>query len=99
MKLSLLEILACPNCSSSLECHAEDSDSEGDVFTGQLKCLKCENTFPVIRGIPRFVPNEDYAGSFGFQWNQFRSEQLDSTQVPDFHANVSQPKRDGIQTI
>ena len=78
MKFSLLEILACPNCNSNLECHTEDSDSQGDVFTGQLKCLKCENTFPVIRGIPRFVPNEDYAGSFGFQWNQFRSEQLDS---------------------
>jgi 2-polyprenyl-3-methyl-5-hydroxy-6-metoxy-1,4-benzoquinol methylase len=34
--------------------------------------------YPVIRGIPRFVPSENYASSFGYQWNRFRREQIDA---------------------
>jgi len=30
-----------------------------------------------VRGIPRFVPAANYAGSFGMQWNRFRDVQLD----------------------
>ncbi len=36
----------------------------------------CE--FPVYNGIPRFVPQTNYANSFGLQWNTFRRTQLDS---------------------
>jgi SAM-dependent methyltransferase len=32
----------------------------------------------VIGGVPRFVPAENYAANFGFQWNRFRRTQLDS---------------------
>lgn len=35
-------------------------------------------SYPVVRGIPRFVSSADYAASFGLQWNQFRTTQLDS---------------------
>jgi SAM-dependent methyltransferase len=31
-----------------------------------------------VAGIPRFVPAENYAANFGFQWNRFRRTQLDS---------------------
>jgi SAM-dependent methyltransferase len=31
-----------------------------------------------VRGIPRFVPSEDYAVSFGRQWNRYARLQLDS---------------------
>jgi len=34
--------------------------------------------YPIIRSIPRFVPLENYASSFGFQWNRFSKTQLDS---------------------
>jgi len=33
---------------------------------------------PVIKGIPRFVPQENYASAFGLQWNTFKLTQLDS---------------------
>jgi 2-polyprenyl-3-methyl-5-hydroxy-6-metoxy-1,4-benzoquinol methylase len=33
---------------------------------------------PVVRGIPRFVPSDDYAAAFGWQWRHFRRSQLDS---------------------
>ena len=34
--------------------------------------------YPIVRGIPRFVPNENYAADFGEQWNRFPKTQLDS---------------------
>ncbi len=34
--------------------------------------------FPIRNGIPRFVPQQNYADSFGLQWNTFRRTQLDS---------------------
>lgn len=33
---------------------------------------------PVVRGVPRFVGGESYAGSFGIEWNRFPTTQLDS---------------------
>ena len=44
---------------------------------GALVCpLGC--AVPVVRGIPRFVPSDDYAAAFGWQWTHFRRSQLDS---------------------
>lgn len=34
--------------------------------------------FPIVHGIPRFVSSENYAESFGLQWKQFATTQLDS---------------------
>ncbi len=36
-----------------------------------------KNVFPVINGIPRFVEEDNYADSFGFQWNLFDETQID----------------------
>lgn len=33
---------------------------------------------PIVNGVPRFVPENNYADNFGLQWNTFRSTQLDS---------------------
>lgn len=38
----------------------------------------CGQTYPIINGIPRFVPADNYAAAFGDQWNQFPKTQLDS---------------------
>lgn len=35
------------------------------------------NFFPVVRGVARICPQENYSGSFGFQWNKFDKTQLD----------------------
>jgi 2-polyprenyl-3-methyl-5-hydroxy-6-metoxy-1,4-benzoquinol methylase len=43
-----------------------------------LVCGGCAREYPVRSGIPRFVPAENYAGNFGFQWNRFAATQLDS---------------------
>ena len=33
--------------------------------------------FPLVHGIPRFCPAENYSESFGYQWNLFDRTQLD----------------------
>lgn len=35
------------------------------------------NAFPVINGVPRFVPEHNYTDNFGFQWNKFQKTQID----------------------
>ena len=64
---SLKSCLSCPSCKHRLN----DSGSE-------LTCPNCSNVFPVVGEIPRFVPKENYAESFGLQWNRFASTQIDS---------------------
>ena len=43
-----------------------------------ILCQQCGLKYPVINGVPRFVPPENYAESFGFQWNRFENTQVDS---------------------
>jgi len=75
MKKELLDILACPKCGGALS--ATDF-GHADLIDGQLLCQACEIAYPVESGIPRFVEPDNYASSFGYQWNLFRKEQIDS---------------------
>jgi 2-polyprenyl-3-methyl-5-hydroxy-6-metoxy-1,4-benzoquinol methylase len=36
-------------------------------------------SYPVVNDVLRFVSAENYAGSFGFQWNRFEKTQIDSS--------------------
>lgn len=67
MNLDLLDILCCPDCRAALSLDAES-----------LRCTACGRTYPIVNGVPRFVAAENYASSFGFQWNRFPRTQLDS---------------------
>ena len=46
--------------------------------TGILTCAGCSTSFPIESGIPRFVPRDNYASSFGYQWTTFKFVQIDS---------------------
>lgn len=48
------------------------------IESGHLACQACGLGYPVTNFIPRFVPPENYAKNFGFQWNRFPRTQLDS---------------------
>ncbi|MBV9215455.1 MAG: class I SAM-dependent methyltransferase, partial [Acidobacteria bacterium] len=54
------------------------SPSANDIIEGNLICSKCNAGYPITNGIPRFVEIDNYASSFGYQWNLFRKEQIDS---------------------
>ncbi len=77
MQHPLLDILACPACGGDLQLQVVKEEN-GEIESGQLWCFSCKKDYPIIRHIPRFVPRENYADNFGFQWNEFRRTQLDS---------------------
>ena len=63
-----VDFLVCTACKS------------GDFASrdGSVLCKNCQATFDIVRGIPRFVPDDGYARSFGFQWGIHAQTQLDS---------------------
>jgi len=67
----------CTNCYHILPCLTIEGRIEAQ-FKELLKCCRCLAEYPVVANIPRFVPGENYADSFGFQWNKHRKTQLDS---------------------
>ena len=77
MNKKLLEILVCPKCKNPLHCTVK-TESNGHIIEADLECVNCHLVFPVTNGIPRFVEMDNYASSFGYQWNLFRKEQIDS---------------------
>lgn len=76
MKKSLLTLLTCPDCQSGFEARAERTDDE-DVLEGMLVCKVCGQTFPIVRGIPRFLSSdlgaakEATAKAFGYEWTHY----------------------------
>jgi SAM-dependent methyltransferase len=48
------------------------------VETGVLHCSRCANAYHIVRSIPRFVPEDNYASGFGFQWGKHARTQYDS---------------------
>jgi len=77
MKEALLTPLACPQCRGQLTLKEEVFCGQ-EIVSGILSCNGCRRTYPIVRGIPRFVSTDNYASSFSFEWNRFRTTQLDS---------------------
>jgi SAM-dependent methyltransferase len=44
---------------------------EGEAFVSDRQ------RYPVVNGVPRFVPGDQYVGSFSFEWNTHNDTQLD----------------------
>jgi SAM-dependent methyltransferase len=79
MKLTILDLLRCPECSArlTLPAGATTPAPASEIDEGTLTCEGCAGTYPIVRGIPRFVPASNYAQSFGYQWTKFSRTQLD----------------------
>ena len=76
MKERLLQYLACPSCGGDLAL----TDAErltGEIIAGSLNCARCEQSFAVRDGIPRFADltndevQRETAENFGAQWLEF----------------------------
>jgi SAM-dependent methyltransferase len=72
-----LEFLWCPRCHRDLSL-VDARVRVDDVESGRLCCTGCDASYPILGRVARFVPPENYARSFGLQWNVFRRTQLDS---------------------
>lgn len=79
MKSEIVKFFRCPKCGSE---KLTISEVAMPIVTGmvelQLLCEQCSYSAPIKNNIPRFVPESNYANSFGFQWNRHRQAQLDS---------------------
>lgn len=73
MQTDCLRYLRCPKCGRELLYFLDNGYAQA-----HLNCGSGEHDYPVIGGIPRFVNPDNYASSFGFQWNKFSQIQLDS---------------------
>jgi SAM-dependent methyltransferase len=108
VKRSLVRLLACPHCRSSLVLPADPARdgadfgspgeagaagtagevadvaeagevalaaAAGEIDAGELRCSGCDRRYPIVGGIPSFVPAQDrsshVAASFGFEWQMF----------------------------
>lgn len=73
-----LRLLRCPDCQTALDVAAHAKADESCLFDGTLKCAGCKAIFAVRDGVPRFVPDDNYASGFGLQWRRHARTQLDS---------------------
>jgi SAM-dependent methyltransferase len=76
MKRDLVAILCCPECQGDLALHDAPSERP-EIDTGTLACTACEKSYPIVRGVPRFVDSDQYVGSFSYEWNRWNKVQLD----------------------
>ena len=72
------KLLRCLDCDHSpLDVDVVSQDGE-HVMDGAVRCSACGAKWPIVRGVPRFVKGNNYALSFGNEWNLFPRTQLDS---------------------
>jgi SAM-dependent methyltransferase len=76
MKPDATRFFVCPACCGDLTLESDQSGPE--IKTGSLDCSACQQKYPVVRGVPRFVRGEDYADTFGRQWQRWSETQHDS---------------------
>lgn len=77
MKDSLLQYLVCPACRGALDLDVAARDAQ-EIETGSLRCRPCASVYPIVLGVPRFVPSDAYVRNFSYQWNVHRTTQVDS---------------------
>lgn len=77
MKHKLLDYLRCPACGGILLASIALTD-DAEIMEGQLLCVSCQRSFPIVRGIPRFASlgkleadKAATAENFGWQWQHF----------------------------
>jgi SAM-dependent methyltransferase len=78
MKRRLPDYLRCPSCAGAISLASVTHTEDAEIIEGQLACHVCKNTFPIIRGVPRFAASEQLepdkaatAENFGWQWQHF----------------------------
>lgn len=77
MHARLVGPLRCPETGQPLKLE-EQEEREGRIYSGWLVSQGNGKRYPIREFIPRFVPEDNYAKSFGLQWNLHARTQLDS---------------------
>ena len=73
VKINLKSNLTTNNFINNLSNNSGRLDYDGNLVTNDRKFI-----YPIVKGVPRFVGESNYADNFGMQWNHFSKTQLDS---------------------
>lgn len=57
MNKDILDLLACPVCSSGLRLEGANNIEDQQV-SGLLVCIECNERYPIENGIPNLLPPE-----------------------------------------
>jgi SAM-dependent methyltransferase len=77
MRPEHLQYLVCPRTKRPLELADGPTVDRGRIREGVLREPVSGNEYPIVNFIPRFVPADNYAENFGFQWNKYNRTQYD----------------------
>lgn len=77
MHPKFLDILCCPETGDALSLDAKKVRPNGTVESGTL-AAPSGRSYPIVRGVPRFVGAERYASSFGYEWGRWPRVQFES---------------------
>lgn len=76
-----VEILCCPATGESLNLEVEEVSARGSIERGFLVNESGTHRYPIVRAIPRFVSQEVYAGTFGYEWQRWSRVQFEAENV------------------
>ena len=79
MHPKFLTSLCCPESKEPL--HLEPFETRGEVVVSGALVSRFGRRYPIVRGIPRFVGQEHYASSFGYQWSRWPRVQFEAENV------------------
>lgn len=80
MHPKFLDVLCCPDTGESLALEALVTLDNGMVWAGHLRSAS-GTSYPIVRGVPRFVERQHYAASFGWEWGRWPRVQFESENV------------------
>lgn len=76
MHPKFMDLLCCPETGERFSLEIREQRVNGLIITGALRTRK-GRTYPIVRGVPRFVDEEAYADSFGVEWNRWPRTQFE----------------------
>jgi len=78
LKETLIQYLVCPSCAAAVRIGPAVVREQTEIIEGTLNCESCDNTWPIVRGVPRFAAIDEVeqdkattAEKFGWQWQHF----------------------------
>lgn len=71
------DMYRCPACQARLAFESGLPGESGFIESGTLTCQGCRLQYPISNGIPRFVSSNNYAHSFGVEWENRPTTLLD----------------------
>jgi uncharacterized protein YbaR (Trm112 family) len=79
----LFRFLVCPGCKQDLTLSEAREKNRERIVEGTISCPSYDATYPIHKGIPRFVATDEYTTAFSCEWNRFRDVRIDILKAKD----------------